>query len=103
MTVALLVFASMVGDRFGVVHQLTLDVVGPLQKAITRTFGGFSQFSRDYIDLWSVRSENKRLRLLVDKYMNELGEYREAYRTYLHLQSLLEFKEKQFKNNETLL
>jgi len=95
LTVALLVFASMIGGRFGVVHQLTLDVVSPLQKVVTKAFGGFSDFSRDYIDLWSVKAENKRLRLLVDKYMNELGEYREAYRTYLHLQNLLEFKEKQ--------
>lgn len=94
-TVALLVFASMIGERFGAIHQLTLDVISPLQAVVTKSVDGFSDFSRDYIDLWSVRAENKRLRLLVDKYLNELGEYRESYRTYLHLQTLLDFKEKQ--------
>lgn len=95
LTVALLVLASMVGDKFGATHQLTLDIIGPLQKAVSRSVAGIADFSDDYIGLWSVRAENKRLRMLVDKYLNELGEYREAYRTYLHLQALLEFREKQ--------
>ncbi|MGW8193880.1 MAG: rod shape-determining protein MreC, partial [Desulforhopalus sp.] len=40
------------------------------------------------------RAENKRLQALVDKYLTELGEYREAYSTYLYLQDLLDFKNK---------
>ena len=95
LTVALLVLASMVGDRFGTAHQLTVDLISPLQKAVSKLAAGIGDFSDDYVGLWSVRAENKRLRTLVDKYMTELGEYREAYRTYLHLQTLLEFKEKQ--------
>lgn len=95
MTVVLLVLASMIGDRFGAAHQLTLDLVSPLQRVLSKVVGGIGDISDDYVGLWSVRAENKRLRMLVDKYMTELGEYREAYRTYLHLQTLLEFKEKQ--------
>lgn len=95
LTVALLVLASMIGDRFGAAHQLTLDVISPLQKVASRVADGIGDFTDDYVGLWSVRAENKRLHTLVDKYMSELGEYREAYRTYLHLQTLLEFKEKQ--------
>lgn len=95
LTVALLVLASMIGDKFGAVHQLTLDIISPLQRVVSKTVDGVADFSGDYIGLWSVRAENKRLRMLVDKYLNELGEYREAYRTYLHLQTLLEFKEQQ--------
>jgi rod shape-determining protein MreC len=95
LTVALLVLASMIGDKFGAAHQLTLDIISPLQRVVSKTVDGFTDFSGDYIGLWNVRSENKRLRMLVDKYLNELGKYREAYRTYLHLQTLLEFKEQQ--------
>lgn len=95
LTVALLVLASMIGDRFGAAHQLTLDVLSPLQKIVSTSADEIGDLADDYIGLWSVRAENKRLRTLIEKYMSELGEYREAYRTYLHLQTLLEFKEKQ--------
>lgn len=95
LTVALLVLASMIGDKFGAAHQLTLDIISPLQRVVSKTVDDFADFSSDYIGLWNVRSENKRLRTLVDKYLNELGKYREAYRIYLHLQTLLEFKEQQ--------
>jgi len=95
LTVVLLVLASMIGDRFGAAHQITVDVLGPLQKVVSKVADEMGDFTEDYIGLWSVRAENKRLRTLVEKYMTELGEYREAYRTYLHLQTLLEFKEKQ--------
>lgn len=95
LTVALLVFASMIGDRFGAAHQITVDLLSPLQKIVSKVADEMGDFSEDYVGLWSVRAENKRLRTLVEKYMTELGEYREAYRTYLHLQTLLEFKEKQ--------
>lgn len=95
LTVALLVFASMIGDRFGAAHQITVDLLSPLQKIVSKVADEMGDFTEDYVGLWSVRAENKRLRTLVEKYMTELGEYREAYRTYLHLQTLLEFKEKQ--------
>ena len=95
LTVVLLVLASMIGDRFGAAHQITVDVLSPLQKVVSKVADEMGDFTEDYIGLWSVRAENKRLRTLVEKYMTELGEYREAYRTYLHLQTLLEFKEKQ--------
>lgn len=92
--VGLLMLASMLGDRFGTPHQLTLDFIGPLQSAVTRTISGVSSLKNDYVALWSVRAENKRLQTLVDKYLVELGEYREGYSTYLHLEELLAFKEK---------
>lgn len=92
--VALLLLASMLGGRFGTPHQLTLDFLGPLQSVVVRTVGGASDFRDDYIALWSVREENKRLQQLVDKYLSELGEYREGYSNYLHFEELLAFKEK---------
>lgn len=92
--VGLLLLASMLGGRFGTLHQLTLDFIGPMQSAVTRTVAGVSAIKDDYIALWNVRAENKRLQGLVDKYLKELGEYREGYSTNLYLEDLLNFKEK---------
>ncbi len=92
--VGLLLLASMLGGSFGTPHQLTLDFMGPLQRVVTTTIGGLESVKDDYIALWNVREENKRLQALVDRYVEQLGEYREGYSTYLHLQELLEFKEK---------
>ncbi len=96
--VGLLLLGSMFGGTFGTLHQLTLDFIGPLQNTVTRATTGVMVFKNDYIELWNVRSENKRLQGLVDKYLNELGEYREGYSSYLHLEKLLEFKKKQVFN-----
>ncbi|MEE4135151.1 MAG: rod shape-determining protein MreC [Desulforhopalus sp.] len=93
LVVGLLLFASMLGGRFGTPHQLTLDFIGPLQKAVTRSLSGVAALRDDYIALWNVRAENKRLQAQVVKYLAELGKYREGYSTYLHLEELLAFKE----------
>jgi rod shape-determining protein MreC len=92
--VGLLLLASMLGGRFGTPHQLTLDFIGPMQSVVTRTVAGVANIKNDYIALWNVRADNKRLRVLVDKYLTELGEYREGYSTNLYLEELLAFKEK---------
>jgi len=92
--VGLLLLGSMFGGTFGTPHQLTLDFIGPLQSTVTKVTAGVVAFKNDYVALWNVRSENKRLQGLVDKYLTELGEYREGYSSYLHLEELLEFKEK---------
>lgn len=94
LVVGLLLLASMIGGRFGTPHQVTLDFIGPLQSAVSRTISGIDILKNDYIALWNVRAENKRLQALVDKYLTELGEYREGYSTYLHLEELLDFKDK---------
>lgn len=92
--VGLLLLASMLGGSFGTPHQLTLNFIGPLQSIVTKTISGVESIKDDYVALWNVRSENKRLQALVEKYMKQLGEYREGYSIYLHLEELLEFKEK---------
>ncbi len=92
--VGLLLLASMLGGQFGTPHQLTLDFIGPMQSAVTRTVAGITNLKDDYIALWNVRADNKRLQELVDKYLKELGEYREAYSTNLYLEELLAFKNK---------
>lgn len=92
--VGLLLLASMLGGRFGTLHQLTLDLVGPMQSAVTSSVSGVATLKNDYVALWNVREDNKRLQSLVNKYLEELGEYREGYSTYLYLEELLAFKEK---------
>lgn len=92
--VGLLLLASMLGGSFGTPHQLTLNFIGPLQSVVTKTMSGVESIKDDYVALWNVRVENQRLQALVDKYMKQLGEYREGYSIYLHLEELLEFKEK---------
>jgi rod shape-determining protein MreC len=92
--VLLLLLASLLGGSFGTPHRLTLDFIGPLQGGVTRMISGLDEIKQDYVALLGVRAENKRLQLLVDKYLSELGEYREAYSNYLHFEELLEFKQK---------
>ena len=85
----------MLGGRFGVLQQLTLDAVGPIQSLATRLVGGFGDFKDDYVALWKVREENKQLHELNRKYLQELSEYREGYRKYRHYEELLNFKKQQ--------
>ncbi len=90
-----MLLVSMLGGRFGVLQQLTLDGVGPLQRLVSTTLQGVENFKDDYIALWNVRAENKRLHEINQKYLQELSVYREGYRKYLHYEKLLDFKEKQ--------
>jgi len=94
LVVGLLLLAAMLGGRFGPPHQFTLDFIGPLQSAVTRTFSGIVNLKNDYVALLNVRAENKQLQAQIDKYLTELGEYREGYSTYRHLQELLGLKDK---------
>lgn len=98
MVVVLLLLGSMLGGRFGTPHQLTLDFIGPMQSVVTRTASVFDTLKNDYLMLWDLREDNKRLQGLVEKYRVQLGEYREGYSLHLHYKDLLDFKEKlQFK------
>ena len=88
----LVLFASTFGGRYGAFHELTLELIGPLQSTLTRAATGARSFWADYVDLLEVRSENRRLKALLDSYDEEQAKYREAYTTYLHLQQELDFR-----------
>jgi rod shape-determining protein MreC len=94
LVVGMLLLVSMVGGRFGTLQQLTLDFVGPMQSAVTRSVAVVTSLKDDYIALWNVRAENKRLQESIDKYLQKIGEYREEHKTNLYLEQLLDFKEK---------
>lgn len=92
LVVGLLLLASLLGGGFGALHKLTLDMVGPLESAVSRSLSGVITVKDDYLALFKVREDNKRLAALVDKYMQELAERRESYHKFKHYEELLDFK-----------
>ncbi|MFN2353815.1 MAG: rod shape-determining protein MreC [Desulfopila sp.] len=90
----LILFAASFGGRFGLFHQITLESLGPVQSFFTTLTKSSGKVWQDYIDLWAVRDENKRLRARLDEYTEKLNEYTEAYSTYLGLKEKLAFKHK---------
>lgn len=91
----LVLFAASFGGRFGLFRQLALETLGPVQSLFTSATESVEKIWDDYISLWEVRDENKRLRATLDEYSNKLNEYTEAYFTYLALTKKLHFKEKE--------
>ena len=88
----LILFASTLGGRYGAFHELTMELLGPLQSTFTRAATGVRTFWTDYVDLLDVRSENRRLKALLDSYDEKQAKYREAYTTFLHLEEELNFR-----------
>lgn len=91
----LVLFVSSFGGRFGFFHQLTLESLGPFQTLSTKVTSGVKNVWDDYIALWEIRDENKRLHAILDEYTEKFNDYLEAYSTYLALTEKLYFKEKE--------
>jgi rod shape-determining protein MreC len=91
----LVLFAASFGGRFGLFHQVTLESLGPVQVLFTNVSSGVQRVWGDYIALWALRDENKRLHVMLDGYNEKLNEYTEAYSIYLGLMEKLKFKEKE--------
>lgn len=91
----LVLFVASFGGRFGLFRQITLEFLGPIQSFFTSISSGSNSFWDDYIALWEIRDENKRLRGMVDEYSEKLNEYTEAYFTYIALTKKLNYKEKE--------
>jgi rod shape-determining protein MreC len=92
--VCLVLLASTVGGKFGPLHQFTMEVLGPVQGVFSRIAFSGRQLTENYVSLWDVHKENRHLKLMLEKYQEQLDQYREAYSTYLHLQSELDFKKR---------
>lgn len=89
----LILLAYTFGGRFGLSHQITLEILGPLQSASARVASAARNFWDDYLNLLSIREENQRLKSMLATYERDLAVYREAYTTYLRLQQELDFRE----------
>ncbi len=88
----LILLAYTFGGRFGLSHQVTLEILGPLQSAAAKATSSIRNLWDDYLDLLSVREENQRLKAMLRTYEEDLADYREAYTTYLRLQQELDFR-----------
>jgi rod shape-determining protein MreC len=93
LSLGLILFASTLGGRFGAFHQVTLEVLGPMQGTVSKVSGVVSRWWDSYIGLVHVRQENVRLKTLLVAYEEELAKYRESYATYLRLQEELSFRQ----------
>jgi rod shape-determining protein MreC len=90
--VMLVLLASTFGGRFGLSHQITMEILGPLQSGVARVATTARNFWDDYVNLLDVRDENRRLKAMLESYEKDLAQYREAYTTYLRLQQELDFR-----------
>lgn len=92
-TLALILLISTVGGRrFGLLHELALEIVGPVQQATSRLTSVFKTFSDDYFNLVLVRRENRVLREQLREYRQSLNRCGEARATNVRLRRLLDFK-----------
>ena len=97
MTLALIFLVATLGrQNFGPLHKLMLEVVGPLQKAVTMGSSYVETFKSEYIDILQdslrLREENKRLIQHLQENENILNRSREAMATNASLRKLLEFR-----------
>ena len=79
--------------EFTALHKFGLEVIGPVQTAISKVSSYAGSFRKKYVDLLSVRDENEQLRQELLQYKAANIEYREALATNVRLQKLLELKE----------
>ena len=97
LTLTLIFLVSTLGSqRFGSLHKLVIETVGPVQKLFAAGGASIGNFKREYLDILQdvikVREENKRLLKQLQETEAILNRSREAMATYASLRRLLEFK-----------
>ena len=97
LTLALIFLVSTLGSqRFGSLHKLVIETVGPVQKLFAAGGASIGNFKREYLDILQdvikVREENKRLLKQLQETEAILNRSREAMATNASLRRLLEFK-----------
>ncbi|MBV5305411.1 MAG: rod shape-determining protein MreC [Desulfobulbaceae bacterium] len=92
LTLALFLFGSTVGGQFGVVQQMIMQSLGPIQGGASKLTNSFQAFAGDYLALWNIRDDNKQLRLKIVDYQQQLDQLREAYARNRYLENELAFK-----------
>ena len=88
-------FWLLLGQRFSVLHQLTLEAVGPLQSFATRIGDGMGHLADSFRGTASIRQERDLYMRRNTELLQQLSEFREAYSTYRYLQDQLRFKERE--------
>ena len=97
LTLTLIFLVSTLGSqRFGSLHKLVIETVGPVQKLFAAGGASIGNFKREYLDILQdvikVREENKRLLTQLQETEAILNRSREAMATNASLRRLLEFK-----------
>ena len=97
LTLTLIFLVSTLGSqRFGSLHKLVIETVGPVQKLFAAGGASIGNFKREYLDILQdvikVREENKRLLKQLQETEAILNRSREAMATNASLRRLLEFK-----------
>lgn len=72
-----------------------MQALGPLQSRTSRMIGSLQVFTGDYLILWTIRDDNKHLRLVIADYQQQLDQYREAYARNRYLENELKFKKEE--------
>ena len=63
LTAILILVISMAGRKeFTTLHKVGLELIGPVQTVISKTFGYAGNIKKKYIDLLHVREKNEQLR-----------------------------------------
>lgn len=94
LTFILILIISLVGKQeFGSSHKFSLELIGPAQGVISKFSTYCRSVRQDYLSLFDVREENKKLweKLRAARTVN--NEYREAVAVNVRLRKLLDFKE----------
>jgi len=94
LTMALIFLVSTLGSqKFGPLHELLLEAAGPVQNILARGSDVLRSMKQDYVDLLTVRQENKRLWAELQECRTLSYKNREALATNTRLRKLLDFKE----------
>jgi len=93
LTMVLIFLVSTLGNqKFGPLHELLFEAVGPLQNMLARGSGELRSLKQEYVDLLSVRRENKRLWSDLQECRSLSYKNREALAMNATLRRLLDFK-----------
>ena len=91
--VLIFLVSTLGSQKFGTLHRLVAEAVGPVQLVFSRTTGFLNTFRKDYFGLFATRDENKRLWQELQECRAAANRNREALATNTRLRKLLEFKE----------
>ena len=97
LTLSLIFLVATLGSqKFGSLHRLVIEAVGPVQKLVAAGGASIGNFKSEYLDILQdvlkVREENKRLLKQLQETESTLNRSREALATNASLRRLLEFK-----------
>jgi len=98
LTLTLIFLVSTLGtQKFGSMHKLVMEAVGPFQKMVAVTGSSLSSFADEYLDVFQnslrLREENKLLLMQLQENEILLNKSREAMATNASFRRLLEFRD----------